>query len=104
MADSTFYIEIDIENNYISRKVIRQRDSDLAIKIYELQSEPFTTRADKLQLFAEIPGYAPLAFQCDAVDHSFETEVIAAALQWLAESQAFPHMTISLIDPRPAVN
>ncbi len=104
MADSTFYLDIDIENNHISRKVIKQRDSDLAIKIYELQSEPFITRPDKLQLFAEIPGYAPLAFQCDAVDHGFETEVIAAALQWLAETQPFPQMSVSLVDPRPAIN
>ncbi len=99
MASDTFYLDFDATNY----AVIRQQHSDLAITIFNLATDGFENRTDKLQLFAELHGVT-VAFQCDPVDHHFETDVITAALQWYAGYVNYPQMSVGVIDPRPAIN
>lgn len=96
MDSNVYLLATDPKN--LCRDVIHSRDTNLKIRVFCLDKEPYNPDSNEIQLY----GYANNSL------YAFETINIAAddaldvvgAIQWYAEYLEYPEMEILPDDPR----
>lgn len=96
MEDSIFLLVKDPGNP--CRDIIRQRDGNLRILVYCLDTENFEVDPDELQFYADNNGEL-LAFETDQYD-GVDPIAIIEAIRWYADYVDNPKMEILAEDPR----
>jgi hypothetical protein len=92
MLTTTFYIDTTT-----GREIIRSTNSDLQIRIYQLENEPFKASQHMLTFYGEDHG-SYLAFEAED-KHELLPE-LTAALTWYATYIDFPNTSFTINDPR----
>ena len=96
MDESIFLLVKDPNNP--CRDIIRQRDSNLRILVYCLQTDNFEVNPNELQFFGENNGET-LAFETSNYDGEDPVAIIEA-IRWYADYIDNPRMEILAENPR----
>jgi hypothetical protein len=96
MDESIFLLVKD--TNDPCRDIIRQRDSNLRILVYCLQTDHFEANPNELQFFAENNGET-LAFETSNYDGEDPIAIIEA-IRWYADYIDNPRMEILAENPK----